>query len=271
MKFCIMLVGQSPNDDAGKAESKIMLLRRHVKMVMCWECGCNVEIDLADEWSKNDNRAMHCRGSINLDLMPDYVWKRVYCAECTQKRIEQEKENKRLYGLYKAKMIFERAVKMLEKQKAPMYKLKEAINAVREFSEENTDKFDTAHEMVAAIVLINSRVKVKVQAKVENYHVDFMLPELKCLLEIDGEPHSRQALYDSNRDIKIRQILGADWEVVRIPNDRIEQNALLLMEMISKLKKLKQDTRKANGGIIPAGFSKRDREKAEEIERIAKS
>ena len=244
-----------------------LCLKEACKMkVKCWECETVIEVDIESEWF--DSKGYYNPERFN---PPKKAWRRFYCESCNEivkKRIEEEKNQ---YVELKIKMMQERALDILEKQKIDFYEYSEAIKAVQEFSLEQTDKFDSSYEMIAAIILIHNRIQVKLQYKISKYKVDFFLPDYKCALEIDGERHQHNTLYDSNRDIKIRQILGSEWEIVRIDTKYLEQNAKVLPKAIVELKKLKQDTRRKNNGIIPSHFSKRDKAKSEEVERIAKT
>ena len=92
------------------------------------------------------------------------------------------------------------------------------------------------------------------------YRVDFYVPELKVCLEIDGHLHEHNAVYDSNRDIELRQFLGGDWEIIRVPTKYIDKNPSMIPEAIEKIKMAKAEFRKKNNGILPDHYSKRERE-----------
>lgn len=231
----------------------------------CWECGQEIEVDIEGVWFES-------KGFYNQEKMnpPKEAWRRFNCEECEYKVNQQFIKDKQEYIKLKTIMTFERAIKSLESQKIDLYKYEEAIKAVKEFALEKPEKFDSSYEMIAAIILIQEKVKVKLQHSIDKYRADLYLEDFKCIVEIDGERHDESLLEDSNRDIRIRQILGSDWEVVRIPTKYLDENAVVLLKAIIELKKLKQKTRAKHGGIIPANFSKRDKAKADEIEKIVK-
>lgn len=233
--------------------------------VKCWNCNKKINIDLRSTWA--DSKGYYNRESMN---PPDKPWKRFYCESCAKETTEQFEQEKQVYVRLKNKMLFERAIKILETQKMDFYKYEEAIKAVYDFSQESPEKFDSAYEMIAAIILINERIQTKLQYNIGRYRVDFFLPDLKCILEVDGERHEEKLLEDSNRDIKIRAELGAEWEIVRVPTEYLELNAKMLPKAIIELKKAKQEIRLKNGGIIPAHYSKRDKAKAIQVDKIAK-
>lgn len=200
---------------------------------------------------------------------PNIIWKRFYCDECEEIVKERQASEKKEYIRLKIQMMYERALTLLERQIIDFNSYEQAIKAVEEFARENPSKFDSSYEMIAAVILINEKISAKLQYKIGNYRVDFYLPKLKCILEVDGERHKHKLLEDSNRDIKIRQTLGPEWEVVRIPVEYLEKNARVLPKAIIELKKEKQKIRNKNAGIIPSYYSKRDKAKVEEVEKIA--
>ena len=192
----------------------------------CWICG-------------KDGAAHRTIGELSGKLrafMP-YTEKsqRCYCGECFAAVSEQYESDMRTYVTLKKKLMFERAVRILERQDLDIYKYQEAIQAVGDFVAEKPDKFDSSHEMIAAIILIQNEIQCNLQFKVGKYQCDFCLPELRVILEIDGERHKNRKGYDTERDAEIRAILGAGWQIVRIKTDYIEQKAALLPEAIESV------------------------------------
>lgn len=185
---------------------------------------------------------------------------RVFCEDCRPIYEKEKQETLREYIKLKIKVMHERALRILEKQENGMLMYQEASQAVLEFALEDPEKFASSHEMIAAMELIRNEVPVKVQHKIKNHRVDFLIPSMKVVLEIDGYMHSYTELKDSKRDVDVRKELGSDWEVVRIPTKYIEQNAKMLMTAIREVRKEKQKIRDQNEGIIPSWYSKRERE-----------
>lgn len=184
---------------------------------------------------------------------------RVFCPDCKNEYQEEKERILKEYVQLKIRVMHERALRILEKQEAHLFKYREASQAVLEFALSNPDKFQSSHEMIAAMELIRNEIKVKIQQKIENHRVDFVIPDMKVVLEIDGYMHDFKKVKDSKRDLKIRRILGPEWEVIRIPTKYIEQNASALIKAIRELYNFKQKVRKQNNGIIPDWYS--DREK----------
>ena len=73
------------------------------------------------------------------------------------------------------------------------------------------------------------------QYKVGRYQVDFLLPELFVVLEIDGERHVHKKAYDTKRDIQLQQMLGDGWDIIRIKTDYLDKDAKKLPDAIRKV------------------------------------
>ena len=93
------------------------------------------------------------------------------------------------------------------------------------------------------------------QEKIGKYRVDFLIPSLKIVLEIDGVTHADRLYYDRDRDKYIREELGKEWEVVRIKTEYVEQNAEMLVEAIKSIRREKQKLRAEYGGALPEWFA----------------
>ena len=202
--------------------------------VKCWSCG--KESDAPREWK--------------------YSYKREYCPECRKKHDEEYSHTVKQYVCLKSKIMVERAIKSLERQNINIYDYREAIDAVKEYSSEKPDKFMSSQEIIAAIILIDNEIAIKPQYKIKNYQVDFAIPSLKIILEIDGYMHNYSQLKDSKRDIDLRMVLGKEWEVVRIPTKYIDENAEMLVEAMKAVKAEKQKIRAQYSGTIPEWYSK---------------
>lgn len=220
---------------------------RKANKMKCWECGKKgtVQFDML-------------KVEYFMDEIKEYepVSKRWYCQKCYDRVREERHKDRAEYVRLKKKLMYERAVRIFERQDIDLYEYKEAFEAVKEFVEECPDKFDSSHEMVAAAVLIYNEIPVKVQYKVAGYRVDFYIPDLKAVLEIDGAFHKFSVQRDSKRDTEIRSALGKDVEVVRIGTDYIEQNAELLVEAIKTIREERQKLRRKNYGILPEWYKK---------------
>ncbi len=98
-------------------------------------------------------------------------------------------------------------------------------------------KFDSVPEAVTAIILLSCDIHIVPQAKIFNDNrrsVDFMLPDHKAIIEVDG------ALYHTNkeeqywRDEEIKGILGDDWIVLHLPADDIAKKPKVFKALIKE-------------------------------------
>ena len=215
--------------------------------MVCWEC--NKEGTKQFDFKK----AEYIDDEL-FDFVP--ASQRWYCEECYSRIATERKDDRLEYVRLKKKLMYERAVRMLEKQSVDLYEYKAALEKVSAYSDQNRDAFDSADEMVAAAVLIKNGFKIKVQHKVAGYSLDFYIPSLKIVLEIDGIFHKYSTKRDSKRDLKIRQELGSDVEVIRIDTKFIEQNAKMLVEAIKTLYEERQKLRSQNFGLLPEWYKK---------------
>lgn len=191
----------------------------------CWNCGTEATRTRQEYYSKTSN---------GREIKPNR-FHRCFCEDCLRKvEIQEAKDNAEYIRLKKQRM-FLKACWILENQHTDMYEFREAIDAVQEYLSENEDKFDSSYEVVAAIVLIHDRIHLRPQEKVGKYQVDFMLPELYVILEIDGERHKYKQSYDRKRDNEIKARLGPLWEIIRVNTSYLDQNAKALPKAIYKV------------------------------------
>lgn len=197
---------------------------------------------------------MHCwicdaeaSKSFNLKEM-DYVYgghlivykkadkhQRCYCEDCIEKVREENRRENELYIKLKHKRMFETAVRNLEKQNLDFTVYEDAIKTIEEYALENPDKFDSSYEIMAAIVLVHNRIQIKPQYKVKEYQVDFLLPIEKLVVEIDGDRHKYNKQRDSIRDLVIKNALGPDYEIIRIPTYNLDKKAENLVKAIDAI------------------------------------
>ena len=189
----------------------------------CWICGKEA----------TETRVIHAKyGTVMNVPCSEYV--RCYCSECRKAVEEKEKNDREIYVKLKKREMFLKAVSKLEAQKTNMYEYKEAIEVVEDFLNQNIDRFDSSYEILAAIVLVQNRIYSKTQYKIGPYQVDFLLPDQKVVLEIDGERHKHRKSYDRNRDLYIEKELGTDWNILHIGTELLDMNAKKLPSAIDK-------------------------------------
>lgn len=182
------------------------------------------------------------------------------CKDCktlqymSDKLIKEEEDN------YKKEQKLDKAIKRIEKQ-APT-KIKEYNKAI-EIVKKNLNKdrwFDSTEEIMVALELLRRKIKVKHQVKMGIYRLDFVLPDEKIVLEVDGTIFHTERTKEKEdvRDNVIILNLGPSWEVVRITDELINQNIRRLLPAIRAVRDKRQKIRKANNGMLPDWYSKRN-------------
>ena len=140
---------------------------------------------------------------------------RRYCERCYADYSEEYKPIVTQYSILKNRVMFERAMRLMEKANADMTKYMKFANAVMKHSRDNPEKYLSAYEMIAAVVLLEAGYDVRMNFKVGEYRVDILIPDLHIALEIDGDRHKYKKAQDGKRDVEIRSSLGSLWEVIR--------------------------------------------------------
>jgi very-short-patch-repair endonuclease len=187
--------------------------------IKCWKCGELLEVEETKE--------------------------RVFCDKCKSEKSEKAKEDFEKYWELKNSMTLERAIKRIEADNTgnqTIYDFKESIEAVAEYVKENPRKLESTEEYIALIIMLSHRTKIKCQYKIEDYRVDFLLPELKVILEIDGYNHNKAR--DAKRDLIILHNIGRDYEIVRIPTKYVNSNPKKLYDAIIEYRNTKRRYRK---------------------------
>lgn len=192
--------------------------------------------------------------------------KRCYCNECKEKVENQYKADVENHVFYKTKIMHEHAIRLIENTcRYDINKIKESIDFVREMELASPESFLSSYEIITAIVLIEESYLFKINHKVGKYKVDFFMPEEKVCLEVDGGYHEHSLAKDGKRDIELRDMLGKEWEVIRIPTRWIEKNPAKIPEYIEGVYKKIKEARKKNNGLLPKNFSKTTKAYYEEL------
>lgn len=202
--------------------------------VTCWKCGKQIKPIFGEQYKGR------------------------FCDDCYNEHTADYKAVLTEYIAYKTKIMFERAMRFMEKAGCNMTEYKRYACAVQKYADANPEAYKSSHEMIASIVLFKADLAMSMNYRVGKYIVDIYLPEKNICLEIDGERHKGKEFEDSKRDIAIRQLLGEQWEVVRIPTTHIEENPDRLLDAIDAIYAMKKKLRKKNGGFLPNSYSKRE-------------
>lgn len=96
--------------------------------------------------------------------------------------------------------------------------------------------FQSVNEVLTAAELIRTKTKCQHQIKFYKWTVDFVLDNLKVVLEIDGGFHQNLAVKqkDTIKDLSLRKILEPGWKVVHIDDKIILEDLQKLLPEIKK-------------------------------------
>lgn len=120
--------------------------------------------------------------------------------------------------------------------------------------------FDSTEEIMVAIELLKNGIKTRHQVKFGNrYRADFVLLELKVVLEVDGVcfHNERTKQKEELRDSLILASLGAEWEVIRITDELINKNITKLLPAIKSIVSERKKVREKNNGLLPYWYTDR--------------
>jgi very-short-patch-repair endonuclease len=127
-----------------------------------------------------------------------------------------------------AEKRFCKAVENIEKQVKHFEKYEKAIKMAKGRAE----KYASIPEAMVAIELLKNKHRVIPQQRVGKYRVDFVLPDEKKAIEVDGELYHRNKRNDGREGI-IQLTLGLDWKIIHIPAELIAKDIRKLEKAIN--------------------------------------
>ncbi|OPY59164.1 MAG: hypothetical protein A4E55_00381 [Pelotomaculum sp. PtaU1.Bin035] len=158
-------------------------------------------------------------------------------AKCTDCRELENKEinalNKQIAILTRQKRL--RSAKRIIGELYGTYQGYETFLSELEASIDRPRWFGSVIEILAAMEIARSGIKYDYQVPIGRSRVDFILPDLKIVLEIDGIYHINRKDKDFARDKKIIKHLGPEWEVIRIEDELVKSNLKKLVPAIMKI------------------------------------
>lgn len=179
---------------------------------------------------------------------PVYSWSYVRgtiytCPECRKELVRQEMDNKQRQISVGKSAKLDGAVKRISKH-ADISGYAGAIKSVDKCLN-NPGWFQSTEEIMTALELIHCGLKVHHQVRIFDYTVDFILPEMKVALEIDGPIYhgKDKQKYQAARDEIIANKLGGGWQVIRISTEDINTNITRLIPAIKGVIKYRQTKR----------------------------
>lgn len=181
------------------------------------------------------------------------------CKECKTDIYLSDKEKSTTEDNEAKDKKFINAINRIKQHVSNINKYDEAIKIVKD-NLYKKNWFDSTEEIMVAIELLHRKVKLRHQVKMGRYRVDFMLPDYRIVLEVDGVMFHNENTRKKEqiRDNLIILNLGAEWEVIRITDKHINENITRLLPAILKIKEKRKYYRKTNNGQLPEWYSKRE-------------
>lgn len=138
-----------------------------------------------------------------------------YCNGCLEKM-----------RFVKQSSMVDKAEKLLMKKMGHFERISEdnileCSKIVRKNIENGIDKFSSIPEVAAAIQMQRIRLNYESQKKIGDAKVDFYIPEIKIILEVDGSIYHSDSNKNFLRDRRIMSVVGEKWEIVHIDANKI--------------------------------------------------
>lgn len=127
----------------------------------------------------------------------------------------------------KAEKRFNKAIERIEKQVKNFHEYESAIRVAKTKAE----LYGSIPEAMVAIQLLKLKYKIIPQQKIGKYRVDFVIPDEKIVIEVDGSLYHKN-IYKTDREAFIQMSLGLQWRIIHIPAELIEKNITKLQEAI---------------------------------------
>lgn len=165
-----------------------------------------------------------------------YSSDKTYVCDYCKLSLDEKKKSEQLQQLIKEQgkksrkeMLFDKAVDEIKAQVDSMDEYQKAI----EFALTRVERYGSIPEMMVAIELLRLRYAIIPQQKIGKYKVDFAIPSIKRVIEVDGSIYHANK-NDGYRDVYIKLHLGPDWEVIHIPAELIRKHIRTLGSIINK-------------------------------------
>lgn len=174
------------------------------------------------------------------------------CKECKLENYLSDKETRACNNKDAKDRKFDNAIKRIEQHAGDITKYSKAISTIKSYLYRD-GWFDSTEEIMVAIELCKRKIKFHHQVKFGRYRVDFLLPEEKIILEVDGVLFHTERTREKEkfRDNLIILNLGAEWEVIRITDTDLNKNITRLVPAIKKVMEKRKKLREKNDGILP--------------------
>ena len=158
-----------------------------------------------------------CRNCGNECNVTAYISGNEYtCAQCNnaQKFFQKEERQNRM---------MDRAVKKIRSfniHKSVLQEYEQCIEVIKKKLKSGM-KLDSKEEAMVAIQLEKDGISYETQVSIADHKVDFILRDLRMIIEVDGGLYHVDEERDQVIDERITEELGSDWEIIRISDDYV--------------------------------------------------
>lgn len=169
---------------------------------------------------------------------------RYKCNNCRDK--QKEKNDKLRFEtdiLYKAKRLqrLNKAKKLIQNKASNPNDYKKAFSII-ENKLYKPGWFQSVPEILVAAEFIRTNTKIIHQKYLAGHKIDFLLPKLKVVLEIDGYFHTEEK--DKIFDSEVQETLGKEWCIIRLKADDFPEHLPHLLYNIEIMTKAIKERRK---------------------------
>jgi very-short-patch-repair endonuclease len=163
----------------------------------------------------------------------------VYCGMCKHNVERKKKYAER--AIKKDAIKFERLMGIDPVHEERFYKAKKVVEKTGDYAKatekafQAVNKYGSIPEAIAAIILISCGIKIIPQAKIyDRKRADFLLPDKKAILEIDGITFHADKNKQYCRDEVMTYVLGNEWKVLHYSAERIRSDPKAFKRYIIK-------------------------------------
>lgn len=172
-----------------------------------------------------------------------------YCEKCLDKM-----------KIVKKLEMVDKAEKLIAKKKRNMRRIADTVD-VSEFSEavrkriiNNVDNFSSVPEVAVAIQMQRIGLSYETQKVIAGKSIDFYLPEIKIILEIDGGLYHTDENKAFLRDRKIMHEVGEEWEIVHIDADLVPKYTWNLKEALPYVVSQRNEQHRFRDSLMDSDF-----------------
>jgi len=191
---------------------------------------------------------------------PVYTWVRrqlvkYKCKNCREREREAKKEKHAPMNATQAERRLEIAIEYLE-SKGILKDYSGPLDVVGEYLY-RPGWFQSSNEILVALELLRKGIKVRHQVRFGPWKADFVIPELKVVLEVDGDIYHKDERKEKDkiRDAAIIAHLGPEWEIVRITETMLKKNIQKLVPAIKRIIRERARVRRSHGNQLPSWYS----------------